>query len=272
MRSKATVVASEVTTDSDKSEGGVRAVQRALDILLAFKPGDDGLLAAELLRRVDLSRPTLYRLLDTLNAKGLLSAQGEPQRFRLGPAVAQLAHAWSAGTSYETVAQPMMRRLWEATRETVSLHVQDGVDRVCLAELPSTQPLSFRRGVGYREKLVRGASGRSILAWLKVDVSDLPAYGAANAADAKRISGQLQRVLVDGHATSRDELIQGAVAIAAPFFESSGRVVGSLGLFGPSARLNEDLVQSYATLVQKEAQAVSAALGFDGHLPDSLNP
>ena len=118
---KIPTAAADVSADTDKSEGGVRAVQRALDILLAFKPGDDGLLVAELLKRVDLSRPTLYRLLDTLDAKSFLSSQGEPQRFRLGPAVAQLAHAWSAGTSYETVAQPMMRRLWETTRETVSL-------------------------------------------------------------------------------------------------------------------------------------------------------
>ena len=262
---KIPTAAADVSADTDKSEGGVRAVQRALDILLAFKPGDDGLLVAELLKRVDLSRPTLYRLLDTLDAKSFLSSQGEPQRFRLGPAVAQLAHAWSAGTSYESVAQPMMRRLWETTCETVSLQVQEGVDRVCVAELPSTQPLSFRRGVGYREKLVRGASGRSILAWLNVDVRDLPAYGAANAADAKRVTGQLQQVRSDGHATSRDELIQGAVAISAPFFESSGRVVGSLGLFGPSARLSEEVVKSYAALVQEEARALSAALGFVGH-------
>jgi len=65
-------------SESDKSEGGVRAVQRALDVLLAFRPGDDGLLVAELLKRVDLSRPTLYRLLDTLNTKGFLVSEGEP--------------------------------------------------------------------------------------------------------------------------------------------------------------------------------------------------
>jgi len=248
--------------DPDKSEGGVRAVQRALDILLAFRPADDGLLVSELLRRVDLSRPTLYRLLDTLDAKGFLVSEGEPQRFRLGPAVAQLAHAWSSGMSYETVAHPMMRRLWESTRETVSLHVQEGAYRVCVAELPSTQPLSFRRGVGYREMLVRGASGRSILAWLDTQAGDLGAFGAQDAADAQRVMQQLAQIRKQGYAMSRDELIQGAVAIAAPFFESSGRVVGSLGLFGPSARLSEELVHSYGALLVQEAAQLSAALGF----------
>ena len=47
-------------------DGGVRAVERALDILLAFKGVDSGLTVGELIKRVDLSRPTLYRLLHTL--------------------------------------------------------------------------------------------------------------------------------------------------------------------------------------------------------------
>ena len=164
--------------------------------------------------------------------------------------------------SYETVAQPMMRRLWEKTRETVSLHVQEGVSRTCVAELPSTQPLSFKRGVGYRENLVRGASGRSILAWLNVDKQDLSVYGAEGTEETKRCTEQLRQIRIEGYATSRDELIQGAVAIAAPFFDSSGRVVGSLGLFGPSARLSEEVVRGYAVLLREEAAQLSAALGF----------
>lgn len=248
-------------TDDDKSDGGVRAVHRALDVLLAFKPGDTELLAAEVLKRVKLSRPTVYRLLDTLVSKGFLTAEGDPQRFRLGPSIAQLAHAWSAGMSYSVVAQPMMQRLWETTSETVSLQVQDGVFRVCVAELASPQPLSFKRGVGYREKLVRGASGRSILAWLQVDARGLGAYGAENAAHAAKCMNQLVQVREKGYAVSRDELIQGAVAIAAPYFDGSGRVVGSLGLFGPSVRLTDDVVDHYASLLCEESRQLSAVLG-----------
>lgn len=251
----------ESLAELEKSEGSVRAVRRALDVLLAFKPTDDELLVAELLKRVNLSRPTLYRLLDTLAAKGFLLSQGEPQRFRLGPAVAQLAHAWSAGMRYDAVAQPMMRRLWAATGETISLQVQEGFYRVCVAELTSPQPLSFRRGVGHREKLLRGASGRAILAWLDLEASDLLAYGAENAADAAARMQQLQEVRSQGYATSRDELIQGAVAVAAPFFDGSRRVAGSMGLFGPSARLTDDLVRNYASLLVEQAAQLSSALG-----------
>ena len=49
----------------EKNSENVRAVNRALDILLAFTKDDAELTAGELLQRVDLSRPTLYRILYT---------------------------------------------------------------------------------------------------------------------------------------------------------------------------------------------------------------
>src|SRR2546421_12774516 len=81
--------------DNDKAQdGAVRAVGRALDILLAFTPQDNELTVGELVKRVDLSRPTLYRLLHTLEQSGFLLSSGEPQRFRLGPAGGGLAPGW----------------------------------------------------------------------------------------------------------------------------------------------------------------------------------
>ena len=46
--------------------GHVRAVARALEVLQAFREDDVELSASDLLARVTLSRPTLYRLLYTL--------------------------------------------------------------------------------------------------------------------------------------------------------------------------------------------------------------
>ena len=65
---------------AEKAQVSVRAVERALDILLAFQPQDDALTVSELLVRVELSRPTLYRLLRTLQGKQFLISSGDPQR------------------------------------------------------------------------------------------------------------------------------------------------------------------------------------------------
>jgi DNA-binding IclR family transcriptional regulator len=110
----------------DKSNEGVRAVDRALDILMAFRAGDRQLSAGELLKRVDLSRPTLYRLLRTLELQRFHRVVGDPQRFELGPSVAHLAHVWSSSLDIATLSQPMLRRLWDQTGETVALLVHHG--------------------------------------------------------------------------------------------------------------------------------------------------
>jgi DNA-binding IclR family transcriptional regulator len=247
--------------DRQKTSDSVRAVDRALEILLAFAAGDRGLTVAELLTRVDLSRPTLYRLLRTLERSGFLASSGEPQRFRLGPAVAKLAHVWNASLEAGALAGPMMRKAWEETGETVALFVPDGLYRLCVAELPSAQPLSFKRGVGYRERLVLGASGRAILAQMRPTAGELKAFASGVRIDLKAYPQELARIRSRGYAVSKDELIEGAVAVAAPFFDGTDRVAGSLGIFGPSVRLTPDEVERAGTLLMREARELSRALG-----------
>jgi DNA-binding IclR family transcriptional regulator len=45
-----------------------------------------------------------------------------------------------------------------------------------------------------------------------------------------------------GYALSREELIAGAVVIAAPFFNGGGKAAGSIGVFGPSVRMNKQRI------------------------------
>jgi DNA-binding IclR family transcriptional regulator len=248
--------------EEKKAHENVRAVERALEILLAFKPGDAELTVAQLLTRVDLSRPTLYRLLSTLEQSGFLNSSGEPQRFSLGSSIAQLAHVWMSSHSVAQIAQPMLQRLWEETGETVALFVPQGVYRVCVAEMESPQPLSFRRGVGYREKLMLGASGRSILAHMHLAAEDLGRYASDTQPDVTHLIADLETIRKQGYATSHHELIEGAVAVAAPFFNGANQVAGALSIFGPSVRVTQERVALFTELLKRETANLSRALGY----------
>ena len=246
---------------SEKNGDSVRAVERALDILMAFTADRSHLTVAELLKRVDLSRPTLYRLLYTLEHSRFLVSEGEPQQFRLGPSVAHLAHVWTSSLDMAELARPILRNLWEQTGETVAMFEQQGMYRLCVAELPSPQPLSFKRGVGYRERIVVGASGRAILAHADVSATKMQEYSQGTNVNLANYSEELARIRQRGYATSHDELLQGATAIAAPFFDTAGRVAGSLAVFGPSARLNTERVSEYGQLLVASANEISKTLG-----------
>ncbi len=246
---------------TEKTGDGVRAVERALDILLAFDAADQELSAGELLKRVDLSRPTLYRLLQTLEQKGFVASSGNPQRFALGPSMARLAHLWTARTDLVALAEPLMRALWQETQETVSLLVHRGDQRVCAAELPSPQPLSFRRGVGFSEKIHRGASGRAILAFVPDPMPFLEP--GLTAAEREAFLAELAKVRRSGWATSEDELIRGASAVAVPFFRHDGAPAGALAVFGPTVRMDRERVRRIARLLLEQAHQLSRALGSE---------
>src|SRR5258708_19822255 len=247
--------------EEKKAHESVRAVERALEILLAFKAGDKSLTVAELLTRVNLSRPTLYRLLNTLEQAGFLSSSGEPQRFQLGRSVAQLAHVWLSDNRIAELAQPVLRNLWEATSETVALFVPDDTYRICVAELESNQPLSFRRGVGYREKVVRGASGRTILSQMRLTPDELRRYLVDPDQDVSALMSDFEHIRTKGFGTSQHELIEGAVAVAAPFFNGANQVAGSLCIFGPSVRVNEQRVAFFGELLKQATGNLSRLLG-----------
>lgn len=246
---------------ADKGPEGVRAVERALDVLAAFHPGQPELLVADLVKRVGLSRPTLYRLLGTLEKKGFVTSSGEPQRFRLGPAVARLAHVWSSTLDLSTLARPVMEQAWTLTAETVALFVPRGDMRLCIAEMQSPQPISYRRGIGYSEKLVRGASGRAILAFTPLHEGQLEAYAAGTQADLGWLREQLEVTRARGYAMGHNELIQGAYAVAVPFFDRSGTVAGSLGVFGPDVRLTEARVHEFGAALKDMAKTLTHHLG-----------
>ena len=251
-----------MSQELEKPSEGVRAVDRALDILIAFTSEDTQLSAGELSRRTGLSRPTLYRLLHTLQQKGFVLAEGEPQRFRLGPAVGQLAHVWSSGIDLTAVAQDTMKRIQDATGETVALFTRVGNERLCIAELPSRHPLSFKRGVGYRERIALGASGRVILAHLDDAAREAALQAGSLPFPRERFDAELARIRERGWGVSRDELIAGAVAIAAPFFRAGGVVAGSLAVFGPAVRIDPARADEFGKLLARETQQLSETLGW----------
>jgi IclR family transcriptional regulator, acetate operon repressor len=235
-------------TNPTASKDSVRAVDRALAILNAFTEQDRELTAAELLQRLALSRPTLYRLLHSLENSGHIASysppDGEAQRFRLGPSIAGIARAWTVTQDITVIAHPLMHRLWQQTQETVSLFIRQQQHRLCVAEIQSPQALSFKRGVGFREKISLGASGQVILAFDDT-VVDTPA---------------LKAIRKRGYAVSNSALIEGATAIAAPVFDKNRVVYGSIAVFGPTLRLTSAQVNSIATLTVRCAENLSSAI------------
>jgi DNA-binding IclR family transcriptional regulator len=248
--------------ENDVSGGtSVRSVDRSIAILKAFTVDKPAMSVIELQGRVGLSRPTLYRLLETLAKHGLIRAHGTPQRFSLDYAAGRLAHVWMAGLDPVASGKPVTERLHTQTRETVGLFVLRGHQHVCVLELPSPHVLSMSRGIGPMGHLVPGASGKAILAFMDPQEVDVVLKGLPKGIDKKAVLADLATIRKDGFWVARSEIFSGAVGISAPYFDHSNKVAGSIIVYGPDVRFGEQQIANTTRLVVEGAAEISAALG-----------
>jgi IclR family acetate operon transcriptional repressor len=251
-------------TIEEEGIAGVRAVDRSIAILQSFTPEQPSISVIELQKRVGLSRPTLYRLLHTLASRGLIEAEGDPQRFRLAHGVMSLAHVWLKGLNVVNIARPILEELRDKTGETAALFRLQEDRGICILECESRHVLSISRGVGDSLTLAQGATGKAILAFMDAERQAEFLKKLPKGAQRAQLEQALPAAKRKGYAISRGEIFVGAVAVSAPYFDHRGSVVGSVGLYGPSARVDDDKVAESATLLVKAGQDISRLLGYEG--------
>jgi DNA-binding IclR family transcriptional regulator len=251
----------QAASNKAKTMTSVRAVDRAIAVLQAFSADTPSMSVIELQHKVGLSRPTLYRLLETLAYHGLIRVHGTPQKFSLDYGVGQLAQNWLKGIDLAAAAQPILKRLNEDTKETIGLNIRRGHRYVCVLELPGSHALSMSRGIGPRDQLVRGAGGKAILAFMPEKDIEAMVRTAPKDINRKTLLEDLVAARRVRFSVTRGEIFVGAVGIAAPYFDHTDQVVGCIIVTGPEARFSEDQITRTARRVVESAAELSAALG-----------
>jgi IclR family acetate operon transcriptional repressor len=239
----------------------VRSVHRALDILDVFTPETPSVSVVEIQKKVRLSRPTVYRLLETLAAHGFIRVHGAPSRYSLDYTVGRLAQNWLAGMEPAVVGRPFAERLHDQTMETVALAIVRGHQHFYVLELVGRHVLSMSRGIGPMDHLSRGASGKAILAFLNENDRKIVLRTSPKDLDRDALLKELDFIRANKFWVARSEVFAGAVGIAAPYFDATNRVVGSMIVFGPEVRFSDERIANTTSQVVKCAEELSAAMG-----------
>jgi len=118
-------------------DGGIQAVARAFTVLRAVADSGSGVKLGELAKRVELPRPTVHRIVTSLQAEGAiyLTLDG---RVRTGPELTRLAS--TAETTLIDTAEPFMERLSQEVNEKIDLAVLDRQNIRFVAQVASRTP------------------------------------------------------------------------------------------------------------------------------------
>jgi len=243
---------------------------RAVMILDCFTQDRPELGVREVARMVDLSSSSTGRIMAGMKDLGILSQNPSTRMYSVGPRVLTWAGVYLATSDLRNVAYPYLEELHNSTRETISLYILDGNERVCIERLESTQNVRFvAPRIGRHLPLHAGSAGKVMMAFLtEKRREELLTSGSLVQLTEKTIvtpevlRTELDRIRIDGYAISNGEWILDASGIAAPIFDRFGEVLAALTISGPTQRFTQDVFPGYIQAAVRVAQQISAGLGF----------
>ena len=143
---------------------GVRAFKRGLDVLHEINRSG-GIRAGDVARQLELPRPTVYRLLETLEELGYVARSASDDRFRVTRRASSLGDGYDPGVVICQAAAPYLAELSRTLVWPVDLSTYENAAMVVQETTHSRSPLSIDRGmIGKRLPMLRTSAGRAYLA------------------------------------------------------------------------------------------------------------
>lgn len=250
-------------------------LDRALQIVERLASFPKGLNRNEISAETGCSANMVYRIMMTLVDAGWAYRDEVTGAYRLSRRLLDIAVAGSDEYSLASVAWPDMCALRDETNLTVQLGIITTDGRGLIIEsVASRNPIRYveEKGV-WTKDLNTGAGWKCILAFLPKEESSrlmdaLPfhRFTANTITSRKELEKALADVRKHGYAVDRAEGREGLHCVAAPIFDRTGRVIGTIGVSAPSEQLPERDFKRRAASTVAVASAISAKLGWNNNI------
>ncbi|MGQ3053024.1 MAG: IclR family transcriptional regulator [Roseateles sp.] len=236
-----------------KAPRGIQSIEVGGQLLLALARQGRPMALKDLARAAGMTPAKAHPYLVSFIKLGLVEQEGGSGPYGLGPLAMQLGLISLQQYDPVRLATPVIEELALRLGHTVAIAVwgTHGPTIVRVAEGPTPVHISMRHGTVM--SLAGTASGRLFATWR--------GEHAALLGEALPKAALIKAVRQDGIATSRDGVVPGVSAAAAPVFDASGRLVLALTAIGPSASFDTALDGALAAALKKAAAELSRRLG-----------
>src|SRR6478672_634649 len=239
----------------------IQSVDRAVDLLLAVAAAGPAAAGVPALARVcGLNRATAWRLLNTLQARGMVAVDGTTGRYSLGLTALELGGAAGSGAVIAD-AHPTLERLSRETGETASL-AMPGVGGLTYVDEVRPTAVLTAGWLGRTVPLHATSTGKALLAFLpaaelrRVLPSALHGFTDTTITAAMALDAELVATRSRGYGTCAGELESALYGVSAPVLDRSGRPLAVLSIWGPKDRVPEERFAELGPIVVAAAREV----------------
>lgn len=246
---------------------GTGALEKALDVLEAIGFSADGISQSDLAAQLSLPRTTVYRLLATLVARGLVRRDPQRKIYRLGFRCFEMARNAYSVPDLASAAVMELRALRDITGETTYLATLDGREVISLERCDGAHSQRSAAVLGQRKPIHCTSQGKAILSAMPDDVRDelireitLKELTPLTITDRRRLQAEIRITRSRGYAIDDEEIVLGVRCVGAPIVDGAGQVRGAVSVAGPAWRLTRARLELLGPEVAEAARRIGAQL------------
>lgn len=248
----------------------VASLEKGLQVLLCFDRKHARLSLSDVARLTGYTPAAARRFLMTLEELDYLHSDGK--WFWVAPRTLLLARPYLTSRAAPQVAQPILDKLADRTRQSASLGVLLDKEVLIIARSTGRRTLSTGLGIGYRLPVFCTALGRAMLSRLsKAEALDHLAATPMDKWTPKTVDNlaaaaeSVERCRRQGWGECDEELELGVRSIAIPISDASGRTMAALSLSVRAERMTMDAfrIAHFSALEEARDELIRSKASFD---------
>lgn len=254
----------ELIRESESGLNGDTPALRLFSLIELIAANDHLVTLQGLVEETGLPKPTLHRMLQQLEAAGLLMRQADGRHYGTAVRLRRLAENLLLNATHHGARHAILKRLVEELGESCNITALSGSEIVYLDRVETSEPLRFYLRPGSRVPVHCSATGKMILSQFTpaqrrrlLGAVPLRSYTAKTITDLDRLDAELARIRRDGFALDDEEFLPGLVCVAVLVPEQCGRSNLAVAVQAPVMRLTADKALHTLPALQRAAAAIS---------------
>jgi IclR family transcriptional regulator, acetate operon repressor len=250
-------------SESDNTSAALRAFHVVEEVSRADAP----LSLTEIVRIVNLPKPTVYRILTTLEESGLLIREPDGKHYIPGERLMRMCGDILLRSPQRSARHAIMEELVEQVGETCNLTIPNGNYVMYLDRVETDWPLKVNLHAGSKVPLYASASGKLFLANMIKRSRDrflqntpLLKHTKNTLSDYKSLENEFKKIREVGYAVDNEEYLVGIACLAVPVTDDDNRVVAAVATHFPTSRMSLTEAQVHLPAMRAAAESISTSV------------
>jgi DNA-binding IclR family transcriptional regulator len=217
-----------------------------------------------LVEETGMPKPTLHRMLQQLEAAGLLVRQSDGRHYGTGARLRRFAENLLLNATQHGARHAVLRHLVDEVGESCNVTAISGNEVVYLDRVETSEPLRFYLHTGSRVPVHCSASGKMLMSQMTpaqrrklLAHAPLKSYTPRTVTDLEALEEQLKQVRRDGYAVDDEEFLSGLVCVAVLVPHGNARSNLCVAVQAPVMRMTAEKALGLLPALHRAAQAIS---------------